>query len=93
MTHDRRREFMKKHGATGGTLESRGEPGSPEWLAAKSTGPKWSYQDGRGVEHIGYFQQSNDYGGTDVTYWFRDHLTGELTLCSGSRLKAAKRVY
>jgi hypothetical protein len=65
-------------------------PGTPEWLAAKASGPKWAYQDAAGVDHIGYMERFNDYGGTDVTYWFRDRETGELSLCSGARLKAAK---
>jgi hypothetical protein len=69
------------------------QPGTPAWLQAKSTGPKWSYQDARGIDHIGYMERFNDYGGTDVTYWFRDHETGELSLCSGARLKAAKRIW
>lgn len=66
------------------------EPGSPEWLAAKSSGPKWKYEGARGVTHVGYLQKFSDFGGTDATYWFRDHLTGELDLVSGSRLKAAR---
>jgi hypothetical protein len=38
-------------------------------------------------------QTFTDRGGTDVTYWFRDHVTGELSLVSGSRLKAARRIW
>jgi hypothetical protein len=34
-----------------------------------------------------------DRGGTDVTYWMRDHATGELSLVSGSRAKAMKRIW
>jgi hypothetical protein len=68
------------------------QPGTPDWLAAKASGPKWSYQDARGIDHIGYMERFSDHGGTDVTYWFRDATTGDLTLCSGSRLKAAKRI-
>jgi hypothetical protein len=68
------------------------EPGSPAWLAAKATGPKWEYQDACGVTHQGYMQTFSDHGGTDITYWFRDHQTGALALVSGARLKAAKRV-
>jgi hypothetical protein len=68
-------------------------PGTPEWLAAKSTGPKWAYKDACGVDHIGYMERFSDRGGTDVTYWFRDHLTGKLTLSRGEMLKAAKRIW
>jgi hypothetical protein len=68
------------------------EPGSPEWLEAKSKGPKWEYQDAIGITHQGYLEKFTDRGGTDVTYWFRDHKTGALDLVSGSRLKAAKRI-
>ena len=76
----------------GKTMTNHPKPGTPEWLAAKSTGPKWSYQDERGIDHVGYMERFSDHGGTDVTYWFRDHITGELSLCSGTRLKSAKRV-
>jgi hypothetical protein len=66
------------------------KPGTPEWLAAKSTGPKWEYQDAIGRTHQGYMEKYTDFSGTDITYWFRDATTGELDLVSGSRLKAAK---
>jgi hypothetical protein len=65
------------------------KPGSPEWLAAKSKGPKWEYQDALGIVRQGYMEKFSEHGGTDVTYWFRDHETGSLDLVSGSRLKAA----
>src|SRR5262245_26534198 len=68
------------------------EPGTKEWLAAKSIGPKWQYDDARGISHIGYMQKTSDFGGTDVTYWMRDGETGELALVSGSRAKAMKRI-
>ena len=69
---------------------TRIEPGSPAWLAGKASGPRWQYQDARGVTHTGYLERFSDHGGTDVTYWFRDHVTGALDLVSGSRLRAAK---
>ncbi|MHC2284412.1 hypothetical protein [Bradyrhizobium barranii] len=69
------------------------KPGSPEWLQAKSTGPRWEYQDAAGLPHVGYLERFSDHGGTDVTYWFRDRVTGELSLVSGSRLKAARRIW
>jgi hypothetical protein len=69
------------------------QPGSQEWLQAKSKGPRWEYEDAAGVPHVGYMQTFTDRGGTDVTYWFRDHVTGELSLVSGSRLKAARRIW
>lgn len=69
------------------------QPGSKEWLAAKSKGPRWEYEDAAGVPHVGYMQTFTDRGGTDVTYWFRDAVTGELSLVSGSRLKAARRIW
>jgi hypothetical protein len=55
--------------------------------------PLWSYFDGRGVERTGHFAHFTDRGGTDVTYYFRDCATGELSLVSGSRLKASKRLW
>ena len=66
------------------------QPGTLEWLAAKAGSPKWSYKDSAGVGHVGYMQTYSDHGGTDVTYWFRDCVTGDLSLCSGARLKEAK---
>ncbi len=65
-------------------------PGTPEWLAAKATGPRWQYEDARGTQHTGYMERFSDHGGNDVTYWFRDQETGALDLVSGSRLRAAK---
>jgi hypothetical protein len=55
--------------------------------------PLWSYQDARGVEHLGHFATFTDFGGTDVTYYFRDCETGQLDLVSGSRLKKAQRIW
>ena len=56
--------------------------------------PEWEYKDGRGVTHHGHVQQTSDRGGTDVTYFFIDKDSGELTLINGPRLKThAKRVH
>lgn len=68
------------------------EPGTREWLDAKAAGPWWRYQDACGVTHQGFMQSFADHGGTDVTYWMRDHATGELSLVSGSRAKAMERI-
>jgi hypothetical protein len=67
-------------------------PGTQEWLAAKAPGPMWEYQDARGVVHIGYMQCHIDHGGTDQTEFMYDQTTGELSVVSGSRLKAMRRV-
>ena len=48
----------------------------------------WRFEDATGVWRTGKFDRFTDYGGTDVTYWFRD-LDNRLHLVSGSRLKAA----
>lgn len=63
------------------------QPGSTEWLKAKSTGPIWEYEDARGVKHIGYQERFVDRGGHDVSYFMRDRDTGELSVVSGSRIK------
>jgi len=65
------------------------KPGSKKWLAAKASGPRWRYQNGRGIWHEGYVERVVDLGGTDITHYMRDAETGELSLLSGSRLKAA----
>ena len=49
---------------------------------------RWRYEDARGVEQEGEFEQSFDYGGTDVTYKFRRD-DGGIDLVSGPRLKRA----
>lgn len=56
------------------------------------TGPRWKYQDAAGREHIGTVVQTFDKGGTDVTYQFKDEATGEISMVSGARLKAATRI-
>jgi hypothetical protein len=72
---------------------ARPAPGTPEWLAAKASGPRWRYDDARGVGHEGFMERFSDHGGTDVTYWMRDGATGELSLVSGSRAKAMNRIW
>lgn len=52
---------------------------------------EWTYQDAAGRTHKGHMKQFFDHGGTDVTYQFIDKNTGEMSMVSGSRLKAAKR--
>mgnify|MGYP003704343921 FL=1 len=48
----------------------------------------WRFEDATGTWRTGKMDRFTDYGGTDVTYWFRD-LDNRLHLVSGSRLKAA----
>jgi hypothetical protein len=55
--------------------------------------PAWHYNDARGVAHTGYVERTVDHGGTDVTYYFRDSSTGELSLVSGPRLREATRLH
>lgn len=50
----------------------------------------WSYSDNRGVAHVGFVERTIDHSGTDVTYFFRDFHTDELSVLSGSRVKEAK---
>jgi acetolactate synthase small subunit len=54
--------------------------------------PEWEYKDARGVTHHGHVQHVSDRGGTDVTYFFIDKDTGELSLVSGPRMKLAKAI-
>lgn len=54
--------------------------------------PRWKYQDALGIWREGTYENCTDLGGTDVTYWFRRD-DGTLDLCSGSRLKAAQRIW
>jgi hypothetical protein len=49
----------------------------------------WKYEDARGVAHVGHYVRHTDHGGTDITYFFEDCASGELTLVSGSRLRNA----
>jgi hypothetical protein len=51
----------------------------------------WRYTDAAGVDRTGAMEGFSDFGGTDVTYRFRQD-NGALDLVSGSRLKAARRL-
>lgn len=53
----------------------------------------WEYRDARGLLQRGNMERFIDYGGTDVTYFFRRRHTGELDVVSGSRLREARRVF
>ena len=55
--------------------------------------PRWEYYDSRGVKHYGWVEKFVDLGGTDVTYFFRDENTNELSVVSGSVLKKANRIW
>jgi len=55
--------------------------------------PRWEYFDSKGVKHFGWVQRSTDFGGTDVSYFFRDEETNELSIVSGSNLKTANRIW
>jgi len=55
-------------------------------------GPRWRYKDFFGVEREGEFEKFTDYGGTDITYYFRRD-DGKLDLVSGSRLNEARRIW
>lgn len=55
--------------------------------------PRWKYLDNLNNEHFGWIEKTVDLGGTDVTYFFRDENTNELSIVRGSRLKQAKRVW
>ena len=48
----------------------------------------WRFEDATGVWRTGKMERFTDYGGTDVTYWFKTP-DGHLHLVSGARLKAA----
>lgn len=73
-------------------MPSMPEPGTQAWLAAKSGGPKWSWQDATGVQRTGYMQTYVDRGGTDVSHYMRRDPGGELDIVSGSRAKGMTRV-
>jgi hypothetical protein len=74
-------------------METFPQPGTAEWLAAKASGPRWEYQDSRGVTFQGYMEKHLDHGGTDCTAFMRRASDGTLDLVSGSRLKAMRRVW
>ena len=67
------------------------QPGTPEWLLAKSSGPLWKYEDARGVTHFGYMGKYLDRGGTDQTAFMYDRESGELSVVSGSRMMKMAR--
>ncbi len=48
----------------------------------------WRFEDSSGVWRTGKMERFSDFGGTDVTYWFKDQ-DGRIHLVSGARLKAA----
>jgi hypothetical protein len=52
-------------------------------------GIMWRYQDARGIEHLGHFVHCSDFGGSDVSYHFRDCETGELSIVRGLLFKHA----
>lgn len=60
--------------------------------AVGATKPAWEYQDARGVTHTGYVDSTKEYGGSDVEYFMRDEVTGELSVVSGRRLKDMRRL-
>jgi hypothetical protein len=55
--------------------------------------PRWEYYDSRGGKHYGWVEKFSDRGGTDVTYFFRDEKSDELSVVSGSILKKANRIW
>ena len=52
----------------------------------------WTYEDARGNQHMGVMERYLDFGGTDHTAAMRDVETGELSMVSGSRLRAMRRM-
>ena len=54
-------------------------------------GPRWEYEDARGVKKKGTFVKSIERSGTDVTYVFKGD-DGKEDLVSGQALKKAKRI-
>jgi hypothetical protein len=61
-------------------------------MAMRNGKPVWQYKDARGVDCTGVMEKFTDFGGTDITYWFRRE-DGTLDLVSGQRLKDAKRIW
>ena len=68
------------------------QPGTKEWFDRKRGGPRWAWQDARGLWFEGYMERFSDRGGTDVTYFMRRDPTGELDCISGQRCKNMRRV-
>lgn len=62
-------------------------------MAMHNGKPVWKYRDARGVEQTGTMERFSDFGGTDVTYWFRRISDNTLDLVSGQRLKEAERIW
>lgn len=58
----------------------------------------WTFTDSRGFPSIGRVISTHDFGGTDIRYQMQlldangDDVPGRISMLSGSRLKAAKRV-
>jgi len=63
-----------------------GESPHMEWVN-EAHAPEWKYTDNQGRKHLGHVQHVSDRGGTDVTYFFIDKNTGELSLLNGPRVK------
>jgi len=57
-----------------------------------SNNPRWKYQDAIGITREGTYEGHRAGQGSDVTYFFRRD-DGTLDLVSGSRLKAAERLW
>jgi hypothetical protein len=64
---------------------------APNLREAKAMLQRWKYQDARGVWCVGTFQGFSDFGGTDVTYRFRQD-DGTLNLVRGAALKTARNI-
>jgi len=49
----------------------------------------WQFEDRTGIQRRGYFIGYSDFGGTDVSYHFRDINDESFHIVSGQRLKDA----
>jgi hypothetical protein len=76
------------HDSMSGRLQTPGE----QYAMKSSGGPKWKYQDARGVDQTGHMERYVEHGGTDHTAYMRSD-SGDLHLVSGSRLKAMSRIW
>lgn len=65
----------------------KGDPGSAWTPEATPGGPLWRYKDNLGIERTGRVVKTSDYGGTDVTYFFRRADSGQLDVLSGPYIK------
>lgn len=54
---------------------------------------QWRFLDQMGQWREGSFERFSDYGGTDVTYWFRDTTDNSLHLVSGQHLKQSYPIH